>query len=303
MTRAPCLTASASAAAARCRYSTADRQQPPRQHPPIVLSGIQPTGTPHLGNYLGAVRQWSQLQHSHPCVLYSIVDLHALTAHPPVAPAVLRQSIRDTAALLLAAGIDPAKSALFQQSHVPAHANLAWVLTCLSSAGWLARMTQWKAKAGGGAAAVASEQGVPPGLKMGLFSYPVLMAADILVYQATHIPVGDDQLQHLELARLIAKTFNSTYKTDLFPMPQAITLTSGKRIMSLTDPTSKMSKSAPSDSSRIHLTDSNDVIVKKIRRAVTDSAPTITFDTTNRPASATCCLCTRRATIFLIQQA
>ncbi|KAI9164242.1 Tryptophan--tRNA ligase, mitochondrial [Blastocladiella emersonii ATCC 22665] len=249
---------------------------------PLVLSGIQPTGIPHLGNYLGALQHWVALQSGTAPVLYSIVDLHALTAHPPVSPSALRDSIADTARLLLATGIDPDRSVLFQQSRVAGHTQLQWVLTCGASMGWLARMTQWKTKAG---TAVGSDA-VPPGLKMGLFAYPVLMAADILIYRATQVPVGEDQHQHLELARTLAKHFNATYKTDLFPLPNAMTTPSSKRIMSLTDPTAKMSKSHPSAFSRIHLTDTDAEITKKIRRAVTDADPAITWSPASRPGVA-----------------
>ncbi|KAJ3348979.1 hypothetical protein GGF32_005885 [Allomyces javanicus] len=247
-----------------------------------ILSGIQPTGVPHLGNFLGALRQWVQLQ-DQPAqtVVYSIVDLHALTAHPPVPPAALRDSIHNSARVLLALGIDPKKSILFQQSQVPAHTQLQWVLTCVTSVGWLNRMTQWKTKAGSSPADTAP----PAALKMGLFAYPVLQAADILIYRATHVPVGEDQHQHLELARDIAKVFNTTYKTNLFPMPQAVS-TSAKRIMSLTDPTAKMSKSHANPKSRIDLTDSDATIAKKIRGAVTDSDPSVTWDPEHRPGVA-----------------
>ncbi|KNE71252.1 tryptophan-tRNA ligase [Allomyces macrogynus ATCC 38327] len=252
--------------------------------PPVrrILSGIQPTGVPHLGNFLGALRQWVQLQ-DQPAqtVVYSIVDLHALTAHPPVPPATLRDSIHNSARVLLALGINPKKSILFQQSQVPAHTQLQWVLTCVTSVGWLNRMTQWKTKAGSSPADAAP----PAALKMGLFAYPVLQAADILIYRATHVPVGEDQHQHLELARDIAKVFNTTYKTNLFPMPQAVS-TSAKRIMSLTDPTAKMSKSHANPKSRIDLTDSDSTIAKKVRGAVTDSDPTVTWDPDTRPGVA-----------------
>ncbi|KAI9216195.1 tryptophanyl-tRNA synthetase [Blastocladiella britannica] len=252
-----------------------------------ILSGIQPTGTPHLGNYLGAVRQWAKLQHDvtttkdGDAVLYSIVDMHALTTpHPD--PNSLRQSVLDTAAVLLAAGIDPKGCILFQQSHVLEHAALQWALTCGTSMGWVARMTQWKSKAGN---PLHSDE-IPEGLKMGLFSYPVLMAADILLYKATKIPVGEDQHQHLELTRLIARSFNKTYKTNVFPMPQAMTVPSAKRIMSLTNPLSKMSKSDPAPHSRIHLTDTDTAIAAALKRATTDSDPSITYDPSTRPGVA-----------------
>ncbi len=225
-----------------------------------IFSGIQPTGNLHLGNYLGAIRNWVALQHDYECI-FCIVDLHALTL--PQDPDELRKSTREVTAAYIAAGIDPEHCIIFNQSMVPAHAELSWLLGCLTPLGWLNRMTQFKEKAG--------KQRDNAGL--GLYAYPVLMAADILLYQATHVPVGEDQKQHVELARDIAGAFNRRYERDFFPLPEPQIFGEATRVMSLRDGTNKMSKSDPSDYSRINLTDDRDTIALKIRRAKTDPEP------------------------------
>lgn len=227
---------------------------------PRVFSGIQPTGVLTLGNYLGAIRQWVAMQATHEC-LYCVVDLHALTLAQN--PETLRAAIRSTAAALIACGIDPTRVVLFAQSRVPAHAELAWLLMCTARMGWLGRMTQFKEKSGKDR----------EGASVGLFTYPVLQAADVLVYRATHVPVGDDQRQHVELMRDIALKFNLECGREIFPLPEAIVPTGLARVMSLRDGTAKMSKSDPSDMSRINLTDDADLIADKIRRARTDAEP------------------------------
>ncbi len=201
---------------------------------PRVLSGIQPTGHLHLGNYLGAIKNWIPFQKTHEC-LFCIVDLHALTV--PQDPQSLRQATRQTAAAYIASGIDPQKSSLFIQSHVPAHTGLSWILSCFTPLGWLNRMTQFKEKAG-----KQKEMAV-----LGLYAYPVLMAADILLYQSTHVPVGEDQKQHLELARDIAGAFNRHYEKEFFQIPEPFITGPATRVMSLREGTAKMSKSDPSD--------------------------------------------------------
>jgi tryptophanyl-tRNA synthetase len=223
-----------------------------------VLSGIQPTGHLHLGNYLGAIKNWAKMQHEMES-LYCIVDLHAITLWQE--PASLRSGIRDMAAALLACSIDPAKAIMFNQSMVREHAELAWVLNCTARMGWLNRMTQFKDKAGKD----------KEGASVGLFTYPVLQAADILVYQASHVPVGEDQKQHLELARDIAQKFNTDFGVELFRLPDPIIPKEAARIMSLRDGSSKMSKSDASDMSRINLTDDADLIASKIKKAKTDA--------------------------------
>jgi tryptophanyl-tRNA synthetase len=225
-----------------------------------IFSGVQPTGNLHLGNYLGAIRNWVALQDDYECI-FCIVDLHALTL--PQDPTELRQSTREVAAAYLAAGIDAERCIIFNQSMVPAHAELAWLLACLTPLGWLNRMTQFKEKAG--------KQREMAGL--GLYAYPVLMAADILAYKATHVPVGEDQKQHLELARDIAGAFNRRYERNFFPQPEPQILGEATRVMSLRDGTKKMSKSDPSDYSRINMTDDAATIALKIRRAKTDPEP------------------------------
>ena len=226
-----------------------------------VVSGIQPTGGLHLGNLLGAILRWVRMQDEAEC-LFFLADLHALTID--VDPQELRSNIREMAAALIASGIDPARSILFQQSAIPAHAELAWILQCTARVGWVNRMTQFKDKSG------KSREGA----SVGLYTYPVLQAADVLLYRATHVPVGEDQKQHLELARDIAIKFNTDYETELFVPPEPfIPSGAAARIMSLRDGAAKMSKSDPSDMSRINLTDSNDQIAQKIRKAKTDPEP------------------------------
>ncbi len=245
-----------------------------------ILSGMQPTGNLHLGNYLGALRNWVKLQDlptpkasadksTKPTealakegkaeCYYCIVDLHAITV--PQDPQKLRQSVRETAAAYIAAGIDPAKSTLFVQSAVPAHSELMWILSTYTPLGWLNRMTQYKDKS-------AKSRDLE---LLGLYAYPVLMAADILIYRATHVPVGEDQKQHLELTRDIAQAFNRATNSDFFPLPEPQILGEATRVMSLRDGTKKMSKSDESDYSRISLTDDADTIVKKFKKATTDS--------------------------------
>jgi len=225
-----------------------------------IFSGIQPTGNLHLGNYLGAIRNWVSLQHNYECI-FCIVDLHALTL--PQDPDELRASTREVTAAYIAAGIDPRRCTIFNQSMVSAHVELAWLLACLTPLGWLNRMTQFKEKAGKNREMAG----------LGLYAYPVLMAADILVYKATHVPVGEDQKQHLELARDIAGAFNRRYERDFFPLPEPQIFGAATRVMSLRDGTKKMSKSDSSDYSRINMTDDADAIALKIRRAKTDPEP------------------------------
>ena len=225
-----------------------------------IFSGVQPTGNLHLGNYLGAIRNWVRLQEGSDC-LFCIVDLHALTL--PQDPKVLRANTREVSAAFLASGIDPETSIIFNQSAVPGHSELAWLLSCMTPLGWLNRMTQFKEKAG-----KHREQA-----GLGLYGYPVLMAADVLLYKATHVPVGEDQKQHLELARDIAGAFNRRYECDYFPLPEPRILGEATRVMSLRDGAAKMSKSDPSDYSRINMTDDADTIARKIRKARTDSLP------------------------------
>jgi tryptophanyl-tRNA synthetase len=225
-----------------------------------IFSGIQPTGNLHLGNYLGAIRNWVALQHDYECI-FCIVDLHALTQ--PQDPDELRAATREVTAAYIAAGIDSGRCIIFNQSMVSAHAELAWLLGCLTPLGWLNRMTQFKEKAG--------KQRENAGL--GLYAYPVLMAADILLYKATHVPVGEDQKQHVELARDIAGAFNRRYERDFFPLPEPQIFGEATRVMSLRDGTKKMSKSDTSDYSRINMTDDAELIALKIRRAKTDPLP------------------------------
>jgi len=224
-----------------------------------VVSGIQTTGNLHLGNYLGAIKQWVAMQDDAEC-LFFLADLHALTGN--ISPQELANSTIEMAATLLAAGIDD-RSILFNQARVPAHAELCWILQGTARMGWLNRMTQWKDKAGKNR----------EGASVGLFTYPVLQAADILVYKATHVPVGEDQKQHLELARDIATKFNTDFGVELFPLPEPVIPKATPRIMSLRDGQAKMSKSDPSDMSRINLIDDDDTIVQKFRKARTDPDP------------------------------
>jgi tryptophanyl-tRNA synthetase len=230
---------------------------------PRVLSGIQPTGSPHIGNYLGALKNWAKIQYDYESI-YCIVDLHAITLYQD--PAELRAKIEELAGMLLAIGIDPKHSALIVQSAVPEHAELAWMLTCVTPLGWLERMTQYKAKA-------AAQETVGDGI----LQYPVLMAADILLYQAHIVPVGDDQTQHLELTRDIAQRFNSLYG-ETFVMPETKLPTVGARIMGLDDPEKKMSKSTAGANHAISLLDPPEVIRKKFMRATTDSSSGVDFE-------------------------
>ena len=226
-----------------------------------VVSGIQPTGGLHLGNLLGAILRWVRMQDEAQC-LFFLADLHALTVD--VDPNELSNNVREMAAALIASGIDPAKSILFRQSAIPAHAELAWILQGTARMGWLTRMTQFKEKSGKN----------KEGASVGLFTYPVLQAADILLYKATHVPVGEDQKQHIELTRDVALKFNTDFDVDLFVPPEPyIGGGTAARVMSLRDGQSKMSKTDPSDMSRIPLTDSNDEIAQKIRKAKTDPEP------------------------------
>ena len=228
---------------------------------PRVFSGIQPTGGLTLGNYLGAIRRFVEMQESGIETLYCMVDLHAITVWQD--PQALRRATRELAAGFIAAGLDPKRSILFNQSQVPEHAQLGWIFNCVARMGWLNRMTQFKDKAGKNR----------ENASVGLFSYPNLMAADILVYHATQVPVGEDQKQHLELTRDIAIKFNTDFGVDFFPITEPVIEGVATRVMSLRDGTKKMSKSDPSDMSRINMTDDADTIVKKIRKAKTDPEP------------------------------
>ena len=231
------------------------------KHSPRVFSGIQPSGNLTLGNYLGALRRFVEMQEQGVPALYCMVDLHAITVWQD--PGTLRRNTRELAAAFIACGLDPARSILFNQSQVPAHAQLGWIFNCVARLGWLNRMTQFKDKAGKDREAAS----------IGLYAYPALMAADILVHHATHVPVGEDQKQHVELTRDIAAKFNHDYGVDFFPLPEPVIEGAATRVMSLRDGTKKMSKSDPSDQSRINLSDDADAIASKIRRAHTDPDP------------------------------
>ena len=237
-----------------------------------VFSGVQPTGTLHLGNYLGAIKNFVELQDKYNCV-YCVVDQHAITVDQD--PKELRSNILEVLASFIAAGVDYKKQIIFQQSSVPAHSQLAWVFNCVSRIGWLNRMTQFKDKAGKNRENVS----------VGLMVYPNLMAADILAYLATHVPVGDDQKQHLELSRDIAQKFNNDFGVEFFPQPEPLIYGSATRVMSLRDGNKKMSKSDPSDFSRILLTDDDDTISAKIKKAKSDSEliPSSKDDLQNKP--------------------
>ncbi|PVI02739.1 tryptophanyl-tRNA synthetase-like protein [Periconia macrospinosa] len=265
-----------------CRYSSSTK--PNR----IIFSGIQPTGVPHLGNYLGALRPWVKLQDGaapDDQLLFSIVDLHAITIKQD--SSLLRQWRKEMFASFLAVGLDPKKSILYAQSDVPAHAELMWILSCSASMGYLSRMTQWKSKMSLPSNAnpfdtSTSKKKDAPALKLGLFSYPVLQAADILLYKTTHVPVGEDQAQHLEFARELAITFNHSFGAELLVPPQTI-ISPAKRVMSLAEPTKKMSKSDPDVKSRILITDTKEKIHKKIRVALTDSIQGVSYNRETRP--------------------
>ncbi|WP_112662000.1 tryptophan--tRNA ligase [Microvirga flavescens] len=235
----------------------------------LVFSGMQPTGNLHLGNYLGAMIRWIELQKTHECI-YCVVDLHAITV--PQEPPVLKKAIREVTSAYIAAGLDPKKSIIFNQSQVSGHAELAWVVNCVARLGWLNRMTQFKEKAGKDR----------ENASVGLYAYPSLMAADILLYRATHVPVGEDQKQHLELTRDVAQKFNNDFAASIaehgfgeafFPLPEPLIQGPATRVMSLRDGSKKMSKSDPSDYSRINLTDDADTIAQKVRKAKTDPEP------------------------------
>ncbi|WP_414903333.1 tryptophan--tRNA ligase [Sphingomonas flavalba] len=230
-----------------------------------IVSGIQPTGNLHLGNYLGAIRNWVRMQDENAAAggdtLFFLADMHAITVYND--PATLTANTREMAAALIAAGIDPAKAVLFNQARVPAHAELCWLLNGTARIGWLNRMTQFKEKSGKNRESAS----------VGLFAYPVLQAADVLLYKATHVPVGEDQKQHLELARDVATKFNTDYGVELFTLPEPIIPPAAARIMSLRDGSAKMSKSDPSDMARINLTDDADLIAQKVRKAKTDPEP------------------------------
>ena len=236
----------------------------PSHHPPLVFSGMQPTNSLHLGNYLGAMKSWIRLQETMPC-LYCVVDMHAITAEAGYAKAAdIAKAPREVTAAYIACGVDPKRSILFNQSQVAAHAELAWIFNCVARLGWLDRMTQFKEKSG-----KHKERA-----SVGLYTYPVLMAADILAYRATHVPVGEDQKQHLELARDIAQKFNNDFDApDFFPLCEPVIVGPGTRVMSLRDGSKKMSKSDESEYSRINLSDHADAIAQKIRKARTDAEP------------------------------
>jgi tryptophanyl-tRNA synthetase len=230
-----------------------------------VVSGIQTTGRLHLGNYLGAIKQWVAMQDEVTAAggetMYFMADLHALTDR--IAPKELADNTIEMTATILAAGLDPEKSIIWNQARVPAHSELAWLLNNVARVGWLNRMTQFKDKAGKDR----------EGASVGLYDYPVLMAADVLLYKGTHVPVGDDQRQHLELARDIAAKFNNDYGVEVFPLPEPMISVAAPRIMSLRDATAKMSKSNPSDMTRVNLNDSDDEIAQKFRKAKSDAEP------------------------------
>ena len=238
-----------------------------------VFSGVQPTGNLHLGNYLGAIKNWVAMQREYDC-LYCIVDLHAITV--PQVPDELTSNTREVTAGLIAAGLEPETCIIFNQSRVAAHAELAWLLNCFTPLGWLNRMTQFKEKAG-----KRRDNAL-----LGLYAYPVLMAADILLYHATAVPVGEDQKQHLELSRDIAGAFNRAYDVDFFPLPEPMILGAATRVMSLRDGRKKMSKSGGSDYARINLTDDAETLALKIKRAKTDSEPGLAYDPERRPEAA-----------------
>ena len=238
-----------------------------------IFSGIQPSGSLHLGNYLGAIRNWVRLQGDYEAI-YCVVDQHAITQ--PQDPKALRERTIEVAASFVAAGLDVEKTTIFAQSMVPQHTQLAWVFNCVTPLGWLNRMTQFKDKAG-----KKKDQAVA-----GLYTYPVLMAADILLYKATHVPVGEDQKQHVELTRDIAGAFNRQYDREFFPLSEPVIQDEAARIMSLRDGTKKMSSSDPSDQSRINLIDDADLIAQKIRRAKSDSELGLSYDPEKRPEAS-----------------
>lgn len=238
-----------------------------------LVSGIQPTGALHLGNYLGSLKNWIELLNSGQYeALMFIADLHSITV--PYDPTMLKSNVLHTAATYLACGLDPEKASIFIQSDIPEHAELNWILSCFTSVGWMNRMTQFKDK---------SQKYKADRVTLGLYSYPVLMAADVLLYNADFVPVGEDQKQHVELMRDISQAFNRELKTDWFITPEPMIMGEAKRVMSLKDGTKKMSKSDESDYSRINLTDSADMIMSKFKKAKTDSIAEISYDPDNRP--------------------
>jgi len=225
-----------------------------------IVSGIQPTGSLHLGNYIGAIKRWAAMQHQAECFIF-LADLHSMSEFIPAAQRLA--SVQEMAAALIACGIDPGRAVLFNQARVPAHSELCWLLNGVARMGWLNRMTQWKDKAGKNRESAS----------VALFDYPVLQAADVLLYQATHVPVGEDQKQHIELIRDIVLKFHNDYDCEVFALPEPLIGETGARIMSLRDGQAKMSKSDTSDMSRINLTDDSDLVAQKIRKAKTDAEP------------------------------
>ncbi|KAH6866828.1 tryptophanyl-tRNA synthetase [Alternaria rosae] len=270
------------------KYSIAPpaRQTAGKSQKKVIFSGIQPTGVPHLGNYLGALRQWVKLQDEaspDTTLLFSIVDLHAITIKQD--PSELARWRKEMLASLLAVGLDPKRCIIFAQSSVKQHAELMWILSCAASMGYLGRMTQWKSKLSlPSNASPLDPSNNKDALKLGLFSYPVLQAADILLYNTTHVPVGEDQAQHLEFTRELANGFNHVYSESrpLLTVPQTL-LSPAKRVMSLTEPTKKMSKSDPKPKSRILITDSREEIHAKLKTALTDSIEGVSYDRETRP--------------------
>ncbi|SNX84977.1 probable MSW1 - tryptophanyl-tRNA synthetase, mitochondrial [Melanopsichium pennsylvanicum] len=281
------LTASSTASPSQPSLSiTSNPQQAskPSSQPRVILSGIQPTGIPHLGNYLGALRNWVSLQDSSlpsDSLYFSIVGFHAITL--PQNPSVLRTERSEMLATLLAIGLDPRRCTIFHQDQVPQHTELAWILNCITAFGKLNRMTTWKSKIATAKNAGENTDVEDKDLSLGLFAYPVLQAADILLYKATHVPVGEDQIQHLELSRDLADVYNRRFKKKgFFPLPQHI-ITRTKRVLSLRDPLSKMSKSAPDINSRILITDTPEQVKNKIKKAVTDAEASISYSPDSRP--------------------
>lgn len=282
---------------ARRNYSTAPDQRhvAARRASKTIFSGIQPTGVPHLGNYIGALKPWVDVQTAEPAetqIIISIVDLHAITV--PQKASQLRAWRREMLASLLAIGLDPDRCTIYEQSRVPEHSELAWILGTLAPIGTLGRMTQWKSKSGSTSIDLGTLDGgsnSSGNLNLGLFSYPVLQAADVLLYKTTHVPVGDDQAQHIELCRTLAKLFNNRFCggggiEECFPLPATVLRPEGARISSLRDPTKKMSKSDPNEKSRINLTDTPEAMRRKIASAVTDSTRGVTYEPADRPGVA-----------------
>ncbi|KAJ9479715.1 Tryptophan--tRNA ligase, mitochondrial [Pseudozyma hubeiensis] len=277
-------TSSSSSIASSSKLSHADpSSSTPSPRPKVIFSGIQPTGIPHLGNYLGALRNWVELQNASLTtsdeLYFSIVGYHAITM--PQQPARLRSERSDMMATLLAIGLDPQRCTIFHQDQVPEHTELAWILNCITSMGKLNRMTTWKSKLATAKNVSDTTDVDDKDLSLGLFAYPVLQAADILLYRATHVPVGEDQIQHLELSRDLADAYNRRFERRFFPLPQHI-ITPTKRVLSLRDPTSKMSKSAPDVNSRVLITDTPKEVERKVRKAVTDAQRVLRYDPVGR---------------------